>query len=755
MGVRQAISGNPETKYVWLTEEFTGGANIAYADDNTADSEFRQLLNYNLDSRGALEKRKGYSRNTGLTELLFSDKYGDIPEFPMFSRNTTVLADSNVKNIVLFKFLENTNNIWALLGDTESLEYFQSRIVTDITYNLKVLIIAQYNDGSNKYFINKYAITRYEVTREGKSGILDVDVVADRNFMSVVCGEDTVKLYITANKQGLIVFDKEKDEFSYINSKSGGENVAYKPNSIEIRKVGFNVLGDDPLSWIDSSGLTTESIQGVYLTTTDRIPVLIVPSSYKFQINIIYTGTKSDFEITLKDSTKAEDNDITIEATKNEEFSTDGLAVYDISIKVQPSGEVEFNIKFKDTGINVSTYRDYYTVGTVDPQAQKVEKLNVGEMKCIEIAQRLVYYGGNAIWFSEINRYDYIPNYNYVLFPLENTDEIIKIAYYRTSYMVFTKRRIYKLLGTFGADDFAITLVNDTIGCIAPESVYMVDNRMFFLSQVGLKALKNDVFRENLENIEDLDEKVSPYIYENEYAYGFLYKDQYVLVNNLRGDVVPVEIRYKEYSIPDTCRYYYNNEAFVFDQYASDGDVSQRMFPYFVIYDNGELYTFLSDKLGNPTVWKYGQDYMDFDTPFDTLLETAGVNMNYPLHKKKIKNIILKCTGGEIAQPLYVVVYADGAKAYDTWMGATRVASDGSVIYEIVNEPTLELPPSVARLGSMELGITKLGNSPIILRKLKLPTACKNIAISIESKTADKLVIMALGYTYKIGKVKE
>lgn len=755
MGVRQGISGNPETKYVWLTEEFTGGVNIAYADDNTADSEFRQLLNYNLDSRGALEKRKGYTRNTGLTELLFSDKYGTVPEFPMFSRNTLSLLDSDVKNIVLFKFLDNTNNIWALLGDMESVEYFQSRIVTDITYNLKILIIAQYNDGSNKYFINKYTVTKDNVTREGKTGVLDVDVVADRNFMSVACGEDTVKLYITANKQGLIIFDKETDEFSYISAKSGAENVAYKPNSIEIRKVGFNVLGDDPLSWIDSSNLTTESIQGVYLTTTDRIPVLIVPSSYKFQINIIYTGTKNEFDITLKDSTKSQDNDITIEATKNAEFSKDGLAVYDIVIKVQPTGEVEFNIKFKDSTVNVSTYRDYYSIGTVDPQAQKVEKLNVGEMKCIEIAQRLVYYGGNTVWFSEINRYDYIPNYNYVLFPLENTDEIVKISYYRTSYMVFTKRRIYKLLGTFGSDDFAITMVSDSIGCVAPESVYMVDNKMFFLSQVGLKALKNDVFRENLENIEDLDEKVSPYIYENEYAYGFLYKDQYVLINNLRGDVIPVEVRYKEYTIPDTCRYYYNNEAFVFDQYASDGSVAERMFPYFVIYDNGELYTFLSDKDGKPTVWKYGQDYMDFDTPFDTLLETAGINMSYPLHKKKIKNIILKCTGGEIAQPLYVVVYADGAKAYDTWMGATRVTSDGSVVYDIINEPTLELPPSIAKLGLMELGITKLGNSPIILRKLKLPTTCKNIAISIESKTADKLVIMSLGYTYKIGKVKE
>lgn len=755
MGVRQAISGNPETKYVWLTEEFTGGANIAYADDNTADSEFRQLLNYNLDSRGALEKRKGYAKNSALTELLFSARFGNVPDFPMFERYKNEQDGSLLKNIVLFKFIENTNNIWSLLGDAESLDDFQSRIITDITYKLKVLIIAQYNDGSNKYFINKYQMTKDEITREGSSGTLDVDVVADRNFMSVVCGEDTTKLYITANEQGLVIFDKEKDTFSYVNAKGDSENVAYKPNSIEIRKVGFNVLGDDPLSWIDSSTLTTESIQGIYLTTEDRIPVLIVPSSYKFQVNIIYTGTKNEFDISLKDSTKSEDNDITIESSKNEDLSTSGLAVYDVTIKVQPAGEVEFNIKFKDTGVNVSTYRDYYTVGTVDPQAQKVEQLNVGEMKCIEIAQRLVYYGKNAVWFSEINRYDYIPNYNYVLFPLENTDEIVKIAYYRTSYMIFTKRRIYKFVGTFGNDDFGVVLVNDTIGCIAPESVYMVSNEMYFLSQTGLKSLKNDVFRENLENIEDLDEKVSPYIFPNEYAYGFLYKDQYALVNNLRGDLRPVDVRYKEYYIPDTCRYYYNTEAFVFDQYASEGDVSERLFPYFVIYDSGEIYTFLKDKDGTSAVWRYGDGYSDFNVPFTAMLETAGINMNYPLHKKKIKNIILKCTGGELTQPLYVKVYSDGAIAYDTWVGATRVLPTGEVVYEVTNEPTLELPPSVAKLGGMELGVTKLGNSPVILRKLKLPTACKNIAISIESMTDEKLVIMSIGYTYKIGKVKE
>lgn len=760
MGTRQSNMGNPETKYVWLTENYIGGTNIAYADDNVTDAEFRRLINYNLDSRGALEKRKGYTLNNGLTELLFSDKYGKIPDFPVFERGKNDGEDSEgnpiLSEIVLFKFIENTDNIWTLLSNEPSIEFLQQTMSTSIEYKLKILIVAKFSDGSNKYYINNYKITYNSVERSGKTGSLDVDIVADHNFMSVKSGEDANKVYFTSNKNGLIMYDKSTDAFTYTGQKSeSATNAAYKPNSLEIRKVGFNVLGDDPLSWIDSSTLTTESIQGIYLTTEDRIPVLIVPTSYKFQLNIIYTGSKSDFTITFKDMSKTEDNDISADIKKNSSLSVAGLAVYDVDIKVQPSDEIEFNIKFTDTSVNISTYRDYYSVGTVDQTDKKVEKLNVGEYKVIEIANRLVYYGENTIWFSELNRYDYIPNYNYVLLPLENTDEIVKIIYYRTSYMILTKRRIYKMTGTFGNDDFSVYVVNENVGCAAPESAYMISNELYFLSQTGLKSLKNDVFRSDLENIKDLDEKVNPFMLSNEYAYGFAYKDQYILVNNWRGKYRQVEVNYHEYQVPDTCRYYYSTEAFVFDEYAQDEQIHSVVYPSFILLDNGEIFTFLKDSVGNDAVWKYGDDYSDFGCAFTALFETSGINMGYPLHKKKVKNFILKCSGGELTQPLYVSVYSDGATAYDTWVRATSLDSDGAVIYTVSSEPNLEIPPSVSRLGFMTLGDTKLGFNPVILRKLKLPVKCKNVALSVESKTTEKLLIMSIGYTYKVGKVKE
>ena len=212
MGVRQVNSGNPETKFVWLTDNFVGGVNIAYADDTVEDGEFRQLLNYNLDSRGSLEKRKGYTKNLALTQLLFDEIDGQqAPEFPVFSQLSVL--NSPMVDIVMLKMLENTNNVWTVLADYASVELLQQVMGVDDEYILKILLIVKYEDGSNAYFINKYSIKYDSITREQLSkGTIDVDILTDRNLMNVSYGEDNQKLYITSNKQGLIMFNKETNE---------------------------------------------------------------------------------------------------------------------------------------------------------------------------------------------------------------------------------------------------------------------------------------------------------------------------------------------------------------------------------------------------------------------------------------------------------------------------------------------------------------------------------------------------------------
>ena len=52
--------------------------------------------------------------------------------------------------------------------------------------------------------------------------------------------------YFTDNDKGIVCFDRKNDTFSYYGAAIGNaSNQAYKPSPMEIRKVGFNILGDD------------------------------------------------------------------------------------------------------------------------------------------------------------------------------------------------------------------------------------------------------------------------------------------------------------------------------------------------------------------------------------------------------------------------------------------------------------------------------------------------------------------------------
>ena len=186
------------------------------------------------------------------------------------------------------------------------------------------------------------------------------------------------------------------------------------------------------------------------------------------------------------------DTPVELTATKNTTLSVDGsLAVYDVDLVTQPSTEVEIAIDFDSELIEIETYYDYYNVGQVPASATVVDQLNVGDFKIMEMYDRLVYYKGNVVWFSEIDVYDYVPSFNYVLLPLDKSDEIVKIKFFRTNYIVFTKYKIYKLTGDFETSTFTLSKVNDNLGCIAPNSVVVIQNQLVFLSNIGLRAFKN------------------------------------------------------------------------------------------------------------------------------------------------------------------------------------------------------------------------------------------------------------------------
>lgn len=703
-----ATRGNPEAKLMVISTDFSGGANLVFSDDLLRDNEMRYLLNYELDNTGELRSRKGFSQVNALTELIYST-WSSLDDFPVVSKDA-----SAIKNIILFRVIQNDNNAWRDLSNFDTLsEYQVYRGASENT--IRLFIVAELDDSTVKYWDNSYTIKTSEITRTSSTGTLPFAFNGTDNLVNVPTGEQYGKIYFTSNDSGLVMYDTENSTFTYVGSFTGETNEAYKPNGIEVRNVGFNVLGDDPLTWVDNGGLTVESIQGVFLTTTDRVPLATVPAGATIQINVIYTGgdyQPGDYDLFSFVFSEYE-TPIDATVTFNNSISTEGIAVYDVDFLTKPANEVQINITFTEETVYLEDYIDYYEVGAYDTSSKPVETLDIGGYKIIQMYDRLVYYSKNQVWFSDINNFSYVPNFNYILLPIDPDDEVVKIIFFRTSYILFTKKKIFKLEGSFDSSTLNLSLVNDDVGCIAPNSVVLVENVLFFLSTRGLRGLKSDTFKENLENMVEFDQKIYPILPTHDKSYAFVYKDQYFLVTNNRDDVPDIKVRGRTYPIPDVIKYYYRTGAFAFDKYNTNN------YPRFILFEQGEMYSIMDE-----TVTRYGQDYDDFGQTYDAIFETGGVNVGYPTHEKKFKHIIFKF-GGDLNY-IYAETYADGYKVDEI---------------EVVPEDHDEEE--------------ELQSAKYRLNKERLPSRCRNLAVRVTVKDAKDHVVQSLGYLFKLGKVRD
>lgn len=571
MGKYQTYKGNAENKLFYLIDQLVGGINTDFSDDSSPDNEFKSIVNFTMDKRGSLYKRMGFGKLTAVSQIFA--KFNETPEVKNKTEANPNPEDYN-DNVVYIKMLQNDNNCFrnlsAFTGERAYRKY--QELYGNQNNSFKILIITT-NKESNKSKSWLYTCTlpplEYDEhgdpteteTIELTESINELPVIFkwDRTLTNIETIEFFDKIYFTNNDKGLVCFDRQTDSFSYYGAGIGNEdNKAYKPSPMEIRKVGFNVLGDTPLTWVDYQGLTTDSIQGIYLTTTDDKPTTVIPNTGNFKLNILYTGNDDGFTITFKEGENERSADIVVDS----EHSTTGLKIYNVTFTTVPTSNVE--IKIEKTGANINPYYDYYDVGAVDQEIKEVTHLNIGEYEMIEMYNRAVYFKDDTIWFSELNNFHYIPNYNYVSLPIEPTDKITKIIYFRNVYVIFTKFRIYKMSNAFGDADFQVVPLNLSIGCHAPHTIVPIENVLYFASSRGIYQLISSAAYGNssnsltFENVKEIDTKVKSltsnvtmYLGEltdpavrysgiSEYSYAIRYKDKYMLFFNTayeQGDI--------------------------------------------------------------------------------------------------------------------------------------------------------------------------------------------------------------------------
>ena len=571
MGKYQTYKGNAENKLFYLIDQLDGGINTDFSDDSSPDKEFKSIVNFTMDKRGSLYKRKGFGKLNAVSQIFA--KFSETPEVKNKTESYPNPEDYN-DNIVYIKMLQNDNNCFrnlsAFTGDRAYRQY--QELYGNQNNSFKLLFITTNKaDNKSKSWLYTCTLPPLEYDEHGdptdtetiilEESINELPVIFkwDRNLTNINTIEFFDKIYFTNNNKGLVCFDRKTDTFSYYGSGIGQEpNNAYKPSPMEIRKVGFNILGDDPLHWVDYQGLTTDSIQGIYLTTMDDKPTIVIPNSGSFKLNILYTGADNGFEITFKEGEYERSANVTL----NTASSTTGLKVYDVAFTTVPTSNVE--IKIKKTNANINDYYDYYDVGAVDQEIKAVTTLNIGDYEMLEMYNRAVYFKDDTIWFSELNNFHYVPNYNYVSLPIEPTDKITKIIFFRNVYVIFTKFRIYKMSNAFGDADFQVIPLNLSIGCHAPHTIVPIENVLYFASSRGIYQLISSAAYGNssnsitFENVKEIDTKVKSltsnvtmYLGEltepavryngiSEHSYALRYKDKYMLFFNTayeQGDI--------------------------------------------------------------------------------------------------------------------------------------------------------------------------------------------------------------------------
>lgn len=575
----QKFRGNPENKLFFLLNNFMGGINTEFSDDSSNDTDFDSIINFDMDKLGTLNKRNGFGELIAISEIFNKLDKSYLPNILNRTKTNNNPENSN-DNLVYMKLLRNDNNCFRNLsgfsGDKAYREY-QSRYGFQNNSFVLLMITTKLTNGkptSSKAWY--YVCTLPELEYDGNGEPTDKDTMTincytysfpitfnwDRNLMNMDTIEYFDKIWFTNNKYGLVCFNRSAQitsndtlasAFTYHGVvKDGVINSAYKPTTSEMNEnsaLGPNLLCTDPLHDVGDTTTSVDTLLGVYFTTTDNIFLSnqIVPGSEPFLLNILYTGS-SNFTITAKSG----DEIVDLKLTEKTSLNKEGFKVYEVEFKNVPSGEVE--LKIEKTGVSLSPCYRYITTGVIDGNLKPVTALNIGECGMCEMSGRAVYYKDDTLYFSDINHMDYIPANNYIILPIEPTDKITKVCYFKGVYIVFTKEKIFKLKGTYGSSDFSREYVNSSLGCHAGNTVVPIEDTLYFASPRGMYALKSSTFVEGMQNLKELDLKVkkltSDYTIFNEElsrpairfngiserAYALRYKDKYLLFYNNYND---------------------------------------------------------------------------------------------------------------------------------------------------------------------------------------------------------------------------
>lgn len=599
---------------------------------------------------------------------------------------------------------------------------------------------------------------------------------------------------------------------SNIITKLGGyenENL-YKPTAIELNQIGFNVLHDSPLTYYDSPTGSVAKVKGIFYSVTQtregqvyQQPVTKVPYNKPFYLHIIFTGANTNLN-----KPKFRPNNGEVDTTKNPYIDLPGDWLDNtktIFVCTGVDSDQKFELYIKDGD---DEFRSYFETTSVQ------EEINTGSIKEISelvfssthskvINNQLVLYGGHGyVFFSEYDIFNYFPNYYYIYVASEAGEESVTgIVYFRQYYAIFTNKRIKRMTGAFGADDFGIYPLSDFIGCPNGRTIKALGNNLLFLGNDGIYKLKQGYLGEGTENVEKVDDIIKDELNLNNVIQAFVMNNNYVVVKN-------DGMTWMVYNTLTEAFYEYNLESkngIVYDGRNVDNEMAKQTLPFYTIFQTG-LYDEFGDFLLVPMYnYTYNEDYTTFSrNGFDIMLfrfsdldfleedmqhkdgfgfisslETHFMNMGYPMHTKKFKELFIKMinkSGGII--PLYITITVDDTVVITPEDYIIYYNEENDTYYYIEKIESNAKIDVAKALGEFTLGYDNLGEKTIQQLRFKIRKKGRAIKIRISDGYNDytnllteevdpvkgipnrkrndfDFSISSMGIVYKLKKVKE
>ena len=417
--------------------------------------------------------------------------------------------------------------------------------------------IEQVRTGDNFYFLNDpeelIKDKKYHY-RWGFNLPMDkpLDIVSYNDYTYIPTGYD----YIIRVKNEFPSNSEEMDYKSvpiptgYLNYEPTSESIMivpiggltkenlYKPTPVEVSNIGFNILSDDPLTFYDEGTGSTDAVKGMFFTYTKnnvKEPISNIPPNAPFNIHVISTGSS-----TLNKPQYRPNNGDT-NTTSNPFKDLNGA--YNGNVFECAGLDFDGEIEIKVTRGNAS-YLAYVSTGSTYTQetgyVSNIKDLIYSSSHLKVINNQLVLYGGHGyMFFSEYDNFQYYPNYFFVYAATEAEEkEVTNISYFRQYYAVFTNKRIKRMTGAFGSDNFGLFPLNDFVGCPNGKTVKQVNNSLFFLNIDGLYRLKQGYVGEGTENVEKIDDVLGNEVNSDNVLQSFVLGDYYIMVRKDKSSLM-------------------------------------------------------------------------------------------------------------------------------------------------------------------------------------------------------------------------